>query len=102
MERNPVAAGMVSSPVDYPWSSARYHCGISDRDPLIKSPLLPEMVDNWSNFLQTTDEKQERLIFQKTKTGRPVGGSAFIEKLEQFTGRSLRIKAPGRPGIERK
>ena len=92
VERNPVVAGMVSSPVDYPWSSARYHCGISDQDPLIKTPQLPELVDDWSQFLQTTDEKQDRLIFQKTKTGRPVGGSAFVEKLEQFTGRVLKMK----------
>ncbi len=102
VERNPVAAGMVSSPLDFPWSSARYHCGMSDLDPLIKTPVLPELVDNWGQFLQTTDEKQDRLIFQKTKTGRPLGGSAFIEKLEQFTGRVLKMKTPGRPGIERK
>lgn len=101
VERNPVAAGMSSSPVDYPWSSARYHCGISDQDPLIKAPVLPELVDNWSQFLQTTDEKQDRLIFQKTKTGRPFGGAAFIEKLEQSTGRVLKMKTPGRPGRER-
>jgi putative transposase len=102
VERNPVTAGMVSSPVDYPWSSARYHCGISDQDPLIKTPLLPELVDNWGQFLKTTDQKQDRLIFKQTKTGRPVGGAAFIEKLEHLTGRVLKIKAPGRPGIDRK
>jgi putative transposase len=102
VERNSVAAGMVSSPVDYPWSSARYHCGISDQDPLIKAPLLPTLVDNWDQFLQTTDEEQDLLIFKRTKTGRPLGGPAFIEKLEQFTGRILKKKAPGRPGMERK
>jgi len=37
----------------------------------------------------------------KIKTGRPLGGAAFIEKLEHLTGRVLKIKAPGRPGRER-
>ena len=102
VERNPVAAGMAQTPVNYPWSSARYHCGISDQDPLIKDPLLPALVDNWAQFIKTTDEEQDRLIFNKTKTGRPVGGPGFIEKLEQLSGRELKMKAPGRPGIERK
>ena len=102
VERNPVAAGMSSSPVDYPWSSARYHCGISDQDSLITEPLLPAMVDNWTQFLQTTDEDQNRLILKKTKTGRPLGGAEFIKQMEHLTGRVLKMKAPGRPGIERK
>lgn len=34
VELNPVNAGMVKEPVDYPWSSARFHRGVSRRDAL--------------------------------------------------------------------
>lgn len=45
VERNPVTAGMVESSVDYPWSSARYNCGVVEHDPLLRERSLPQMVD---------------------------------------------------------
>ncbi len=50
---------LARSPVDYPWSSARYNCGDVDNDPLLRERSLPEMVDNWSASLETTDEEQD-------------------------------------------
>ncbi|MBN1956660.1 MAG: transposase [Desulfuromonadales bacterium] len=102
VERNPVAAGMVDSPVDYPWSSAGYHCGRVNHDPLVRERSLPEMVDDWSTFLETTDAEQDRMIQRRTKTGRPLGGEEFISDLEVLTGRKLRLKTAGRPRNDRK
>jgi len=102
VERNPVAAGMVESPVDYPWSSAGYHCGRINHDPLVRERCLPEMVDDWSTFLQATDEEKDRMIQKKTKTGRPLGGDQFVLHLETLSGRQLMLKTAGRPRIDRK
>ncbi len=102
VERNPVAAGMVDSPVDYPWSSVHYNCGVTEHDPLLRERILPEMVGNWATFLETTDEEQDRMIQKRTKTGRPLGGEEFISDLEVLTGRELRLKTAGRPRNDRK
>ncbi|SEA82124.1 putative transposase, partial [Desulfuromusa kysingii] len=100
VERNPVAAGMVESPVDHNWSSARFNCGVVEDDPLVRERSLPSMVDNWMNFLETTDGEQDLRIQKRTKTGRPLGGEPFIKHLEKLTGRALMLKTAGRPRID--
>ena len=50
VERNPVAANIVKSPLDYPWSSTHYNCGVTEHDPLLRERILPEMVDDWTSF----------------------------------------------------
>lgn len=102
VDRNPVAAGMVEKAFDYQWSSARYSCGLVDSDPLVSSRQIAEMVDDWSSFLETTDEGKDRLISRQTKTGRPLGCNEFVDKLESLTGRLLKLKKPGRPRSEGK
>ncbi len=102
VERNPVAANIVESPLDYQWSSARYNSATIDYDPLIKERILPTMVDNWLRFLATTNEEQDHKIRKRTKTGRPLGGEEFVLHLETLTDRALKMKAPGRPRIGRK
>lgn len=97
VERNPVAAGLVAHPQDYPWSSCRYHCHLTDHDPLQTHRTLPGLVDNWANFLAASDEAKEQAIRDKTRTGRPAGGNRFIMQLETLSGRALRPKPPGRP-----
>lgn len=101
VERNPVTANMVESSVDYPWSSARFNCGVVEHDPLLRERSLPQMVDNWSTFLETTDEEQNRIIRKRTKTGRPLGGEQFVIHLETITGRELMLKIAGRPRIDK-
>lgn len=48
---NPVVAGMVETPWEYPWSSTRYHCGLSDHDLLVKDRTLLGLVTDWKEFL---------------------------------------------------
>ena len=40
VELNPVRVGMVKHAWGYPWSSARYHTGVSEIDPLVKDRTL--------------------------------------------------------------
>jgi putative transposase len=96
VERNPVAANIVEKAQEYPWSSCRYHCGLTEHDPLIREHKLPQMVDDWAGFLLETDEEAERNLRKKTRTGRPTGDDRFVLRLEVLAGRALRVKQPGR------
>ena len=51
VERNPVTAKLVKGPQEYQWSSCRYHCRLTEQDPLLRDRALPGMVDDWSDFL---------------------------------------------------
>ena len=50
IELNPVEAGLVKRPQDWPWSSARSHLGWV-ADPLLTSAELIEIVGDWETFL---------------------------------------------------
>jgi putative transposase len=98
VECNPVRARIVRRAEEYPWSSARAHSrGSADA---LLSPNRPfpnsERVGDWAAWLATAlDEQSEATLRRNTQTGRPCGSTAFIEKLEEQEGRSLR---PGKRG----
>jgi putative transposase len=99
VERNPVRAGIVSRPEDYPWSSASAHCGLRN-DPLLSA--IPEPIRvataNWSNWLaDPEDEIMLKEIRSHTRTGRPFGDKNFIEDLESRLGRRVHAWHRGRP-----
>jgi putative transposase len=99
IERNPVRAGMVSTPEDYVWSSARAHL-MGFPDPLI-APLkqLPGHID-WSAFVHKQDEENDvKKIQHHEQTGRPFGNDEFIKRLETLTGRALHYKKKGRKRV---
>ena len=50
IERNPVAAGLVASPQDWPWSSAREHMA-EVAEPILDDSDLRKLVPNWKAFL---------------------------------------------------
>jgi putative transposase len=96
VERNPVNAKMVRTPWEYQWSSARFHTGLVDHDPLVeKSPLLSG-VNDWKNFLTEESDLSPQLQ-QKNRTGRPFGPESFYTVVEEITGRDVRPGQPGRP-----
>ena len=95
VELNPVKAGLVEKPGDYPWSSARAHLEGKD-DVLVKvEPMLSEVGD-WEQYLALDiDEEEEALMKRHERTGRPLGAEGFIEALEKTLGRFLRKRKPG-------
>jgi len=102
IERNPVAAGLVEAPWDYPWSSARAHLEGRD-DILVRVQPLLEIVEDWRDFIgQETTKEIVRTIQQHERTGRPLGDEAFVDALEQKTRRDLRRKKTGPKGPRRK
>jgi putative transposase len=94
---NPVHAGMVKTPWEYHWSSALFHVGAIDSDPLVRDRTLQGLVTDWREFLSTEDAEESNRLRLATRTGRPAGDEKFVETLENLTGRSLQIKQPGRP-----
>jgi putative transposase len=97
IELNPVRAGLVSIPEEYPWSSAKAHMK-GRNDDLVKVQPLLRMVDDWRQFLSgdVSDEEYE-LLQRHERTGRPLGSTSFIEQLESKLSRILTPQKGGRP-----
>ena len=74
---NPVRAGIVDKPWDYPWSSARWFVGQVEYDPLaVQSEMLVDITDRRSFLLREEDSLSE---FRKhASTGRPLGSDSFL------------------------
>lgn len=95
IETNPVKAGIVNQPEEYPWSSARAHIEEKDDNLVNVRPML-ELIDDWKIFLSDTVQEQERELFcRHERTGRPLGTDMFIEKIETLTNRVLCRQKPG-------
>ena len=89
VEMNPVAAGLVALPEEYPWSSARAHI-VEEDDQLVKVAPLLGMVNNWRELLSLSEEEDINLFRRHERSGRPMGNDAFVERLETGLDRMLR------------
>lgn len=96
VELNPVRAGLVASPEDYPWSSTTPHLMDQD-DGLVKASPLLSLVEDWWKFISEglSDEDTDKLR-KHQRTGRPLGNDRFIKQLESTTQRMLQPRKPGR------
>jgi putative transposase len=94
VEMNPVAAGLVTRPEEYPWNSARAHLSATD-DQLTRVEPLLALVGNWGNFLAVSTEEEMATFRKHERTGRPLGHETFIEQIELLYGRTLRPQKPG-------
>jgi putative transposase len=95
VELNPVRAKLVDRAREWPWSSAKAHLlGRDDR--LVKVAPLLAMVGNWRAFLRSAISEEElRDLREHGRTGRPLGSSAFLDRLERLVGRVLKPRKPG-------
>jgi len=96
IEQNPVRAGLVRRPWQWPWSSAAGHVkGRGDALVAAGGPLVAE-VSNWRRFLAADeDEEQVERLRLHLRTGRPLGDPAFIARLETRLDRRLHPLKPG-------
>jgi len=95
VERNPIVAGIVKKAEDYPWSSAKAHV-LQVKDPLLSPCFLSEEIPDWSSFLRDEDDNGVKILEKSIRTGRPLGSTDFVERLESLLGRDLKRKKPGR------
>ena len=94
---NPVRAGIVNAPCEYTWSSAGFHAGLAENDPLVKNRTLMGLITNWQEFIAYEYVEKAHQLRRATRTGRPAGSYDFVQRIEQVTGRDLSIGRPGRP-----
>ena len=90
IELNPVRAGLVRNPEEYPWSSARAHC-LNTKDSLLSPERrLDPPARDWSTWLRTdAEDRTLEKIRRDTATGRPTGSDKFVARLEAQLGRRL-------------
>lgn len=103
VERNPVRAGLIAEAWDYPWSSAAANCGLNSTDPLVEPCAVWEEeygYKRWREVLlsSVSEEAMAHRIREATRCGWPLGSTAFVQELEEHTGRRLHPLPPGRPG----
>ncbi len=100
VELNPVRAGMVPEAREWPWSSARAHCGIGAPAAGLEMQRWRERwtAMEWGKYLADRESANENAALRQfTHTGRPLGSEEFVSTLEQVTLRSLAARKAGRP-----
>jgi putative transposase len=98
IESNPVRAGIVKKPEDYPYSSARAHI-LGNKDPILQEPLFDAgELEEYRRFVRLEqDNKTLEEIRKQTRSGKPLGNGEFLETLSEEIGCSLSFKPKGRP-----
>jgi len=100
IECNPVRAGIVRKPWEYPWSSAPAHVGLSATGAFCATAPWDDAwpPEEWRRMLDTTLEAElVNAVRHKTMNGRPLGTASFVNALERLLGRRLHALRPGRP-----
>lgn len=69
--------------------------GQTDVDPLVRTSSLLDEVTDWQGLLEEDPDATEDLR-RHTRTGRPLGSESFVRHVEAITGRTLRLRRPGR------
>jgi putative transposase len=102
VELNPVKAGLVINPTDFPWSSARAHAGRVKDGLLALERPFPGVIQDWNAWLlEGADDPRVEALRLNTSTGRPSGSPEFVSDLERRLGRAVRARSHGRPRLIR-
>jgi putative transposase len=109
VELNPVRAGMVDDPDNYPWSSycsrpASSAPGLLDEHPTYRAlgRRPAERLQQYRQFVQAGIPDDElRLIRQSLQRSQLTGDDRFVDTVERLTGRRIEHKAPGRQPLPR-
>ncbi len=93
--RNPVDAGLVRAPEEWPWSSAKAYLRKTS-DGLTATGPMRQRYPGMKTLLGNGDiDAGEHLIRDDETIGRPLGSDAFLAGLEKAARRTL---APGKRG----
>ncbi len=101
VELNPVRARLVERPEDWRWSSAAAHLAGRD-DALVDVAPLLERVGDWRALLDSgLAEGEHKALQASERTGRPLGEKAWLEQLQEASGRVILPRKAGRPRAEK-
>lgn len=106
IDLNPVRAGIVEHPGEYPWSSFRQKASDSS-DTWVNLDVCyaalgrtkHERMQTYADFVLegTPAESEVELIRRALSSGRLTGNDRFIDAVEKFTGERIELVSPGRP-----
>ena len=88
---NPVRAKLCAKPLLWPWSSAKAYLKGRD-DGLTDTASMLDLCPDMKSLLAENPEQQmvEMLLRRAETIGRPLGGAAFLDKLERKLDRQLK------------
>ena len=98
VELNPVRAGLVLRPWEYPWSSARCHA-LGEVDALVGGASgFRRSIGDWQAYLAEGEGAAWGTTLRKaTLAGRPIGTGEFVARVGSLLGRTLSARPRGRP-----
>ena len=105
IEMNPVRAGMVDHPGDYPWSGYKVNAGLKHHPLITPHPLYlalgrnkNERFSNYQGLFQSRLESDvQNRIDTSSQTSIPLGNDRFRESIEAALGRRVNTGKRGRP-----
>jgi putative transposase len=99
---NPVRARLVKRPQDWRWSSVHAHLGGASDGITAVGPVAARYPD-FAALIDAGPDIEAFARLRRAETiGRPVGSEAFLEQIEDLTGRTLKPQKRGpKPGLRR-
>jgi putative transposase len=92
---NPVRAKLVKRARDWRWSSVRAHLKGKDDELVSIAPVL-ERYPDFAALLKGGEDEVASEVLRKAETiGRPIGETAWLEKIEHALGRKVRPEKRG-------
>jgi putative transposase len=104
-ELNPVRAGLVAQPWDWPWSSARAHTEEHAMDAVLDFRWEAHF-GRWDrrewreSLLSGVPDEECEALRKATATGAPLGSQEFVEGLERQAGRRRKEDAATGGGVQ--
>lgn len=103
VELNPVRAGMVDKPGDYPWSSYQPRISGKSSERLDDHPCYTALARSpdtrairYDEFLRCAVPKSEfNLIRSSLQQGQLTGNKKFVDEVEQIIDRRIKHRSPG-------
>ena len=110
VELNPLRAGMVEDPSQYPWSSCPAKSGIKEQSWLDFDPFymslgntFDERAEKYGRWLrETVPEGEWKLIREATQRGQLTADKKFEQEIFEKLGRRIELRGPGRPKKSKK
>lgn len=105
VELNPIKAGIVEAPEDYPWSSCATRLGAAHLDWLTEPPTYadlaattPARIQAYRQFLGASPNTyRDQVIKQAIQRNQLTGGINFVAEVERRTGMRIEARPAGRP-----
>tara|TARA_R110001592_G_scaffold356228_1_gene657668 strand:+ start:129 stop:746 length:618 start_codon:yes stop_codon:yes gene_type:complete len=88
VELNPVRAGFLTTPWEYPWSSAPPHCTTSVSSAVLNLERWRSRftTEYWQDFLRSSLGKNDfcETIREYSRSGKPMGNAVFLKRVKEI------------------